>query len=176
MNNILPQIPILNQIPEHPKELTEEEKMAIAQEYDNEWIKFLSELSQNESVEDILDFIKDNEWSDRQRSTIKHYTKVVLGRGLSTTFITSQIDYLMLKDDKALIDCDIPLGMTTYDMTPEFNILMGMVRLHFNIESRKSKGGKFLNSIGKQTHEIVHEEKTRPQNTGFKEQIFGGNK
>lgn len=170
--NELPQNPIINQFPEQSRELTEEEKIAMQEIWDNEMIRFFAELSKNESVKDIIKFITDNEWSDRQLSTIRHYVKVVLGRGLSTTFITSQTDYLMLKDDKALIDCDIPLGMTTYDMTPEFNILMGMVRLHFNIESRKSMGGKFLNSIGKHTHEFVHEDRIKPQTTGF----FGGNK
>jgi len=166
--------PPLSPLLQERKELTEEEKALIMQEFDNEMIKFLRELAKNESVKDIVAFIEANDWTDRQKSTIMHYAKIVLGRNLSTTFITSNVDYLMLKDDKALIDCDIPLGMTTYDMTPEFNILMGMVRLHFNIESRKSKGGKFLNSIGKQTHQIIHEEQTREKGTGFKEKIGWG--
>ena len=166
--------PILKQPLPETRELTEEEKALIVQQYDNEWIKFLSDIAQNKSVADIVSFIEANQWTDRQKSTIMHYAKIVLGRGLSTTFITSNVDYLMLKDDKALIDCDIPLGMTTYDLTPEFNILMGMIRLHFNIESRKSKGGKFLNSIGKQTYQITHEEQTREKNVGFKEKIGWG--
>ena len=161
-------------IEDDPKrELTEDEKLFLAQQYDNEWVKFLKDLAENTSVKDILDYIEANKWTDRQRKTIMHYSKVVLGRGLSTTFLTSQIDYLMLKDDKALIDCDIPLSMTVYDMTPEFMILMDMVRLHFNIESRKSKGALFLKGIGKQTHRIEHEEVMKDKQ-GFKEKLFGG--
>lgn len=156
------------------REMTDEEKAFIAQQYDNEWIKFLKDLAENTSVKDILEYINANKWTERQKKTIMHYSKVVLGRGLSTTFLTSNTDYLMLKDDKALIDCDIPLSMTVYDMTPEFMILMDMVRLHFNIESRKSKGAMFLKGIGKQTHRIEHEEVMKDKQ-GFKEKLFGGN-
>ena len=153
-----------------PRELTEEEKALLAQSYDNEWIKFIKEIAKNQSRKDIVDYIEKNRWTDRQKTTIMAYAKVLLGDGLSTTYITDQRDYMMLFDDKALIDCDLTLGMTTFDLTPEFNILIGLINIHFGIEARKSKGGMFLKRIGTQRHEVIQEERIR-ETPGFKERI-----
>jgi len=140
--------------------------------WDNEWIRFMSELAKNESVQDILNYIGAVEWTDRQKKTIMAYARIVLGKGLSTTYFGNQRDYRMLYDDKALIDCDLPLGMTRFDITPEFNILLGLISLHFGIESRKSRGALFLKRIGTQRHEIEHEERTK-EKQGLKDKITG---
>ena len=150
-------------------ELTEEEKVAMAQYYDNEWIKWIARLSENKSLKDIVDYINGGTWTDRQKKTIMSYARIVLGDGLSTTYFMNERDYAMFYDDKALIDCDLTLGMTVFDLTPEFNILIGLINLHFGIESRKSKGGMLIKRIGTQRHEIEHIDSNKEQ--GFKEKI-----
>ena len=140
-------------------------------QFDNEWIKFMSNLAKNETLQDIVDYIESVYWTDRQKKTIMAYAKVVLGRNLSTTYFRNYTDYRMLYDDKALIDCSLTIGMTCFDITPEFNILIGMVNLHFGIESRKSIGALFLKRIGTQRHEIEHEERLRAKEPGFKDKI-----
>lgn len=140
------------------------------QQFDNEWIKFMSNLAKNESAKDVVDYIDSLVWTTRQKKTIMAYAKVMMGRGLSTTFFTGYTDYRMLYDDKALVDCDLPLGMTRFDVTPEFNLLIGMINLHFGIESRRSKGGFFTKRIGAQRQEIIHEEHTR-EKMGFADRI-----
>lgn len=153
------------------RDLTEYEKQLIeaGQQYDNEWIKFVHKLSKNQSIKDIAEYIESIQWTDRQKKTIMAYAKVVLGDGLSTTYFQNYTDYLMCYDDKALIDCDLALGMTVFDVTPEFNILIGLINLHFGIETRKSKGGFILKRLATQRHEILHEESTRNKGRDFKE-------
>jgi hypothetical protein len=139
--------------------------------FDNEWVKYMCQLSENKSIKDIVEYINSVSWTDRQKKTIMSYSRIVLGNGLSTTYFMNQLDYRMLYDDKALIDCDLMLGMTRFDVTPELNILLGLINLHFGVESRKSKGGMFLKRIGAQRHEIVQEERQRDKTIGFREKV-----
>lgn len=154
----------------------ETEKQILEQDvrdYDNEWITYIASLAKNQSTKDIADFIESVEWTDRQKRTIKNYAKIILGDGLSTAFIDGYRGFQRMKDLKALTDCDLTLGMTTFDITPEFNILRGMIDMHFELALTNSVGGFFVKRIGTKTHEIQHEEKTRPKEQGLKEKITG---
>ena len=139
--------------------------------YDNEWVKFMSQLSKNRSVKDIAEYISKVHWSRRQRKTIMAYSQVILGDIFATTNFRDRLDYMRLYDDKALIDCDLTIGLTRFDLTPEWNILIGMINIHFGAVTRMSKNGWFVGRIGAQRHEIVQEERQRDHNTGFKEKI-----
>ena len=140
--------------------------------YDNEWIKFLSVLAENDSLKDLVDFIKSTQWTDRQKIKIISYAKVMLSRGISTTYITGITDYKRLQDDFTLVDCNLILGMTTMDITPEFNILIDMIKMHFGMGIRRSKGGHFIERIGTQRMEVAHDTTQRNSDTGFKEKLW----
>lgn len=162
--------------PDLSQELKDE---IINTQYDNEWVKFMSELSKNKSLNDIVDYIKSVHWSRRQKNTLMSYCRIVLGDVFSTTKFEDDHDYRMLYDDKALIDCDLTVGLTRFDLSPEWNILIGMINIHFGASSRMSKAGWFVGRIGAQRHEIYQEERIR-ENPKMKEQIsnklgFGGN-
>lgn len=150
----------------------------LSEQYDNEWVKFMSQLSKNRSVKDIADYINSVHWSRRQKKTIMSYSQVILGDIFATTNFQNTTDYRMLYDDKALVDCDLTVGLTRFDLTPEWNILIGMINIHFGAVSRMSKGGWFVSRIGAQRHEIIQEEKKRDNTPGYKEKInssiFGG--
>ncbi len=141
--------------------------------YDTEWIKFMLDLSKNDSINDIVDFINANSWTTRQKIKVMSYARVMLGRNLATTFIVSARDHQMVFDDKALIDVDLALGMTTFDLTPEFNILLGMISLHFGIETRRSRLGFWTKRIGTHTTEILQAEQDRErrQASSWKDKI-----
>jgi hypothetical protein len=156
------------------RQLTEGDQRPIendAIKWDNELVKYMCQLAENKSIGDIVDYINSVSWTDRQKKTITSYSLIVLGNGLSITYFMNNLDYRMLYDDKALVDCDLMLGMTRFDVTTEFNILRGMIDMHFGVESRKSKGGMFLKRIGTQTHEILHEERNRDKDIGFREKV-----
>ena len=140
--------------------------------FDNEAIKFLNELSKNESLKEFIEFIKSTEWTDRQRKAIIYHLKITLPRSLSTTYLTSLIDQEKLYDDKRLIDIALTLDMTTYDLDADWDRYKTMHELHFKLEARKSKGGKFLNQIGKQTHRIEHDH-IEQQRGSLKEKVKG---
>lgn len=141
--------------------------------FDNEWVRFMSELAKNKSVKDIVEYINSVHWSRRQQKTIMSYARVILGDVFSTTKFEDPRDYRMLYDDKALIDCDLTVGLTRFDLTPEWNILLGMINIHFGAAARMSKNGWFVGRIGAQKHEIYQEERTR-ENIGMKDKIKDG--
>lgn len=151
--------------------LEENKRLKDQYAYDNEWIKFLSVLAENDSLKDIVDFIQTTTWTDRQKIKIMVYSKVILSRGLSTTYITGMTDFRRLQDDFTLVDCNLILGMTVFDITPEFNILVDMIKMHFGIEIRRSKGGHFIERIGTQRTEVVHDTTQRSAD-GFKEKLW----
>ncbi len=155
-------------------DMTMEENKRLKDQYgyDSEWIKFLSVLSENDSLKDIVDFIKSTEWTTRQKSKIIAFSKVMLSRGISTTYITGMNDYKMLQDDYTMAECLIPLGMVVYDQTPEFNLLMQMIKMQFNVGIRRSKGGHFIERIGTQRMEVAHDTTNRNPETGFKEKLW----
>lgn len=172
-------IPFISKAPqmiEVPHELTQYEQSLIASndnpmtEFDNEWIKFMQSLADNKSVLHILSYIKSRKWTDRQKAKIMSYTRVVLGPGLSTGYLPNNLALRILRSKKDMIDIDLALGMTRLDANDEFLILIDMIDLHFNIESNKSIGGKFLNTINKNRHVIETEERHR-QPDEQKEQI-----
>lgn len=140
-------------------------------DFDNEYVKFMNQLSKNESMKELVSFINSVHWSRRQKVTLMAYCRVLMGNRFSTTNFTDQRDYRMLFDDKALIDCDLTVGLTRFDLTPEWNILLGMITIHFGADARMSKAGWYVKKIGTHRHEIDQEERTREHNQGFKEKI-----
>lgn len=151
--------------------LDENRRLKDQYAYDNEWIKFLSLLAENDSLKDMVFFIQSTEWTDRQKIKITSYTKVMLSRSISTTFITGMTDYKRLQDDFTLVDCNLILGMTIFDITPEFNILTDMIKMHFGMGIRRSKGGMFVEKIGTQRMEVAHDTTNRTPD-GFKEKLW----
>ncbi len=145
--------------------------------YDNELIKYYRKISKNQSIQHITEFIESVHWTDRQSKKLIKYAQVMLGDSLSTTYFRNMRDYQMFYDDKAMMDIDLVVGMTNFDITEEFLLVIDMINYHVGIESRKSIGAMLLKQMRTQRHEFEHGEATREKNTGFFEKIkskFGG--
>ena len=143
--------------------------------YDNEWIKYWARLAENPSTKTLAQFVIDNdklgEWSSRQKITMKTYTDIILTDLLSTTIFRTARDLAVMKNNKALIDCDLSLELTVFDMTPKYNIFLGMIDYLVNIASQRSTGGFFTKRMGAQRQEIMLDERHRERGTGFKDKI-----
>lgn len=162
--------------PEEVQIIVQEKLDAMQQDetddrYDNELIKYYRKISKNQSIDDIVEYIKGFKWSDRQQKSLISYARVVLGDSLSTTYFRNSNDYKMFYDDKSMIDIDMAIGMTIYDMTAEYIKVIDMVNYHAGIESRKSIGAMLLKQMRTQRHEFEHGENIREKNTGFTDKI-----
>lgn len=139
--------------------------------YDNEWVKFMSELSKNNSVQDLVNHINSCHWSRRQKKTLMVYCRTILANRFSTTNFKNMYAVRTFTDNKSIVDCTLDLGLTRFDLTPEWNTLLGLINLHFEAIVNMSKEGWFTERIGTQRHEIYQEEKTRERNLGYREKI-----
>ncbi len=145
--------------------------------YDNEMLKLFRTICKNQSIADIEDFIKKTKWTDKQVQAMTAYARVVLSDSNSTTYFRNYLDYKMFYDDVAMVEIDLPLDLTIFDVDKNYNILKDFVNLQVGIESRKSIGGKLINSMKTQRHEFDHSESVREKEMGFVDKVkskFGG--
>lgn len=141
--------------------------------YDNELIKYYRTISKNQSIEHIVEFMQGVKWTDKQQMKLIKYAQVTLGNSLSTTYFQNNFDLKMFYDDKSLMEIDLPLGMTTFDVDENFVLAIDMVNYHVGVESRKSFGGMLLKQMRTQRHEFEHGEAIREKNKGILDKIRG---
>ena len=130
--------------------------------YDNEWVRFLNALTQDELTQDIAMYLMNANLTDRAKSKIMIYTRTLLDKefAISRISATNQIDMQRVMADKALIDADLPLGLTVFDMTPDFHHIINLLRIKFGIKIRRSIGGFERRIIPTQRMETINEERT----------------
>lgn len=144
----------------------------IGQVYDQEWVKFLSELSNNESTRHIMEYIDARAWTEKQKSKMLAFAQIALGKNVGATYITSHQDYMMALDDFTLAEIKIPLGLTVYDMSSEFLMVTDLIKAHFLLSLRRSKAGFFMQRIGSSRVEVARDNNSADQD-GYKNQKKG---
>ena len=130
--------------------------------YDNEWVRFLNALTQDELTQDIAVYLLNANLTDRAKNKIMIYTRTLLDKEFAISRIspTNQLDMQRVMADKALIDADLPLGLTVFDMTPDFHHIINLLRIKFGIKIRRSIGGFERRIIPTQRMETINEERT----------------
>lgn len=132
--------------------------------YDNEWVRFLDKLSADKALGDIVDYINLVELTDKAKKKLIVYIRTLLDKEFATSRIVSNADLQKLMDHKNLIDCDLPLGLTRFDMTPEFQHVVNLLRIKFGIKVRRSMGGFERRILATQRSEVLNEERVTGMN------------
>ena len=130
--------------------------------YDNEWVRFVNQLSKNESLGKIAHFAANSKFTRRAKRKIIIYTYSLLGRNLAVTYIKGVSERIRLDCDKAVIDCGLKLGLTNIDITPEFIQICDMISLQYTIMCDQAYGGFERKQINTTERKISREE-TYPQ-------------
>ena len=134
--------------------------------YENEWVRFLNELSNDKSLASIVDYIKEVKLTRRSKEELKVYIRTLLDKEFAISKIDNTRDLLLLHDDKNLIDADLYLGLLRYDITPEFQHIINLIRIKFGIKVRRSYGGFERRAISTQRNETITEERVKRTNQG----------
>ena len=132
--------------------------------YDNEWVRFLDKLSADKAMGDIVDYITLVELTEKAKKKLIVYIRTLLDKEFATSRIVSTSDLQRVMDDKHLIDCDLPLGLTRFDMTPEFQHIVNLLRIKFGIKLRRSMGGFERRILATQRSEVLNEERVTGMN------------
>ena len=115
--------------------------------YDNEWVRFVNQLSKNEALSKIAVFAADSKFTYRAKRKLISYTYALLGRNLAVTYVQNEHDRNILYCEKAVIDPVLKLGLTTFDITPEFEVIVDLISLQFTIMTMQATGGFERKSI-----------------------------
>lgn len=136
--------------------------------YDNEWVKFLSLLSDDESLSTLVSYIQSIQLTDKAKEKLRIYVSTLLDKEFATSMILDRNDYMRLMDDKNLIDADLYMGLTRFDITPEFQHIINLIRIKFGIKIRRSFRGFERKAIFTHRGENVNEERIASENIGKK--------
>lgn len=109
--------------------------------FDSEWVRFLNQLSADETTKSLADYIRIAPLTRRAKYKLMIYIKTLLDREFSMSNVVDSKDMDSLNLDKILIDADLPLGLTRFDMSAEFQHVINLVRIKFGIKTRRSLFG-----------------------------------
>ena len=130
--------------------------------FENEWVRFLARLSEDSSLGPLVSYIESIALTDRAKTKLQIYIITLLDKEFAISRLENREDYMKLMDDKYILDADLPLGLTRFDITPEFQHVLDLVRIKFGIKIRRSMGAGFERKIIATTRsENVNEERIR---------------
>ena len=115
--------------------------------YDSEWVRFLSQLSEDESLATLVAYITKADLTIRAKNKLIVYITTLLDREFAVSRIENYEDFLRLLDKKQILDAGLPLGLTVYDQTPSFQHIIDLIAIKFDIKIRRSMGGGFERRI-----------------------------
>jgi len=127
-------------------------------QYDGEWVRFINQLSKNETLSKIAYFAANSDFTWRAKRKIISYTYGLLGRNLAVTFVRNEHDRNILYCDKAVIDSVLKLGMTNFDLTPEFEMITNQISFQFSVMVMQATGGFERRAINTQERKVSKEE------------------
>lgn len=130
--------------------------------YDDEWTRFLDSLARDTSMIHIVEYLSRASLTDRAKERLMIYTRTLLDTEFAVSRIRDENDLTRVFDDKNLVDADLPLELTVFDMTAEFQHALNLLRIKFGIKVRRSIGGYERGMIATQRTEAKTEE-VRPQ-------------
>ena len=134
--------------------------------FDNEWVRFLSQLSDDESLATLVAYITKVDLSTRAKDKLIVYITTLLDREFAVSRLADYEDFLRLVDKKQILDADLPLGLTRFDQTPEFAHIIDLIDMKWSIKVRRSMKGFERGILATSRTENVTEE--RIKNIGSK--------
>lgn len=134
--------------------------------YDSEWVRFLSQLSDDESLTTLVAYITKADLTTRAKNKLIVYITILLDREFAVSRISDYEDFLRLLDKKQILDAGLPLGLTRFDQTPSFQHIIDLIAIKFDIKIRRSRDGFERRILATSRTENVTEE--RVKNIGSK--------
>ena len=129
--------------------------------FDNEWVRFLSQLSDDESLATLVAYITKVDLSIRAKNKLIVYITTLLDREFAVSRLADYEDFLRLVDKKQILDADLPLGLTRFDQTPEFAHIIDLIDMKWSIKVRRSMRGFERGILATSRTENVTEERIK---------------
>ena len=109
--------------------------------FDNEFVRFLDALLKDSTTREIAEYILRSSLSITAKEKLILYAYTLLHREFAITRLRGERDLQRILIQKSLIDADLPLGLTKFDLTPEFHHIVGLITIKFQAKLLRSMDG-----------------------------------
>ena len=126
--------------------------------FDNEFVRFLDTLLKDSTTREIADYILRSSLSIKAKEKLILYAYTLLHKEFAITRLRGERDLHRILIQKSLIDADLPLGLTKFDLTPEFHHIVGLITIKFQAKLLRSMDGFERIALVSQRHIVAREE------------------
>ena len=138
--------------------------------FDNEFVRFLDTLLKDSTTREIAEYILRSSLSRTAKEKLILYAYTLLHREFAITRLRGERDLQRILIRKSLIDADLPLGLTKFDLTPEFHHIVGLITIKFQAKLLRSMDGFERIALVSQ-RQIVAREEMRMDEYELKERL-----
>lgn len=147
---------------------------------DNDFINLLRDVTDPNLRKQLDHYLRYNPLTPAAVHKLKTYYRGVLNMGLVASNIKRTHDFERLMDRYLIIKCELPLGLTCYDVNETFNHIVNIIDLNFLNQEFRAIDGFHMKRIATTTSESVsadmtpngYDQRAQEQNTMQKLQNF----
>jgi hypothetical protein len=122
---------------------------------DNDYINLLRDITDPNLRKQIDHYIRHNPLTPAAMHKLKIYYRGVLNMGLVASNVRNEKDFLRIQDRYLIIKCEMPLGLTCYDVNDTFGHVVNIIDLNFFNQELRAIGGFHMKRIATTTSESV---------------------
>jgi len=139
--------------------------------FDNEFVRFLDALLKDSTTREIAEYILRSSLSITAKEKLILYAYTLLHREFAITRLRGERDLQRILIQKSLIDADLPLGLTKFDLTPEFHHIVGLITIKFQAKLLRSMDGFERIALVSQRQIVAREEWMRMDEYELRERL-----
>jgi len=139
--------------------------------FDNEFVRFLDALLKDSTTREIAEYILRSSLSITAKEKLILYAYTLLHREFAITRLRGERDLQRILIQKSLIDADLPLGLTRFDLTPEFHHIVGLITIKFQAKLLRSMDGFERIALVSQRQIVSREELMRMDEYELRERL-----
>lgn len=127
---------------------------------DNDYINLLRDITDPNLRKQIDHYIKHNPLTPAAIHKLKIYYRGVLNMGLVASNLRNERDFARIQDRYNIIRCEMPLGLTCYDVNDTFGHIINIIDLNFFNQELRAVGGFHMKRIATTTSESVQHDQS----------------
>jgi len=139
--------------------------------FDNEFVRFLDTLLKDSTIREVADYILRSSLSIAAKEKLILYAYTLLHKEFAITRLRGEGDLKRILIQKSLIDADLPLGLTKFDLTPEFHHIVGLITIKFQAKLLRSMDGFERIALVSQRQIVAREELMRMDEYEVRERL-----
>jgi hypothetical protein len=127
---------------------------------DNDYINLLRDITDPNLRKQIDHYLKHNPLTPAALHKLKIYYRGTLNMGLVASNLRNEKDFKRIEDRYLIIKCEMPLGLTCYDVNDTYGHIVNLIDLNFLNQELRAVGGFHMKRIATTTSENVQHDQS----------------